>query len=55
MTTIYAQLIHETDRAILIDAGTGEVWLPKSMVQFDHSSASFAMPTWLAKKKNLIG
>lgn len=48
-------LRHETERAYLVDAGTGDpVWLPKSMVEHDESDGVFVMPEWLAIEKGLV-
>jgi hypothetical protein len=44
----------ETDRAILIDNGDQETWLPKSRVEIDRTGDGTAivfLPEWLAKKR----
>jgi hypothetical protein len=47
----------ETQRAILIDNGDQECWLPKSVVEVDRlgdESAIVSVPKWLASRKGLI-
>lgn len=51
----------ETSRAVLINDGHREVWLPKSQVEVDEAGstngelcATVTMPFWLAKSKELI-
>jgi N-acetylglucosamine-6-phosphate deacetylase len=44
----------ETDKAILINDGTKEVWLPKSQVEINREDKEVTMPEWLAKEKELI-
>lgn len=34
--------------------GAREVWLPKSLVEWDADDKTMAMPEWLAKEKELI-
>jgi hypothetical protein len=51
---VAAELRHETDKAFLVFDGTREVWLPKSMVEYDSTDGTFAMPEWLAMDKGLI-
>jgi hypothetical protein len=56
MIEIEAEVIAETDMAILINDGMGEIWLPKS--QLDdwpevYSTGEIVMPEWLAKEKDL--
>jgi hypothetical protein len=48
-------IIHETERAWLIDAGTDDnVWIPKSIGEHDPTDDTIAMPEWLAIEKGLI-
>lgn len=63
---IAAELRYETDKAYLVYDGRSEikkgdtapselrVWLPKSMVEYDSDSKTFAMPEWLALDKGFI-
>lgn len=47
----------ETDKAILLDDGVKEVWLPKSQLEdIDRQKkiAIVTMPEWLAEVKELI-
>ncbi len=44
----------ETDKAILIDDGTKEVWLPKSQIELNREDSIVTMPEWLAMEKELI-
>ncbi len=55
-------VIHETDKGVLIDDGTKQVWLPKAQCEIhvdgrnpDGTDALVAvMPERLAKEKGLI-
>lgn len=47
------ELRHETALAYLVHDGHRDVWLPKSMVEYDGETI-FTMPEWLAQKKELI-
>jgi hypothetical protein len=48
-------IIHETERAWLIDAGTGDhVWIPKSVGEWDETDHTMAMPERWAQEKGLI-
>lgn len=51
-TTIAVNIIHETERGLLVDAGFGETWLPKSQITW--STDTVTLPEWLAKKSGLI-
>ena len=50
--SIEGKMVTETQMAWLVDCGSEEVWLPKSMVSLDDSG-SYTVPVWLAKKKVL--
>ena len=53
LVDVEATLVHETDRAYLIDHGAKEnVWVPKSVVE--HDDGVFTMPRNFAKMKGLI-
>jgi hypothetical protein len=54
LVDIAAELRHETLKAYLIFDGDQEVWVPKSLVEYDKDSKTFTMPEWLAKKMELI-
>ncbi len=58
ITDITAQLLHETEEAILITAdGKTNVWLPKSQVEYEKVKEELyeiQVPVWLAKEKGLI-
>jgi len=41
-------------KAFRFHDGTREVWLPKSLCEWDHDAQTMAMPEWLAKEKELI-
>jgi hypothetical protein len=50
-------VLHETDKAVLVDAGGADpVWLPKSQVEIaaDTTGTTATMPEWLAREKELI-
>jgi hypothetical protein len=51
---IAAELRHETARAYLVHDGRQDVWLPKSLVEYDERDKVFTMPEWLAQDKGLI-
>jgi hypothetical protein len=52
---IVCVIIHETELAWLIDAGTGDnVWIPKSIGEYDPTDGTIAMPEWIAQEKGLI-
>ncbi len=44
---------HETALAYLVHDGHKDVWLPKSLVEYDGQSI-FTMPEWLGKREGLI-
>jgi len=51
------EVVHITDKAILIDEGDEQIWLPKSQIRLEHSSGntySVEIPEWLAMKKGLL-
>jgi hypothetical protein len=56
---VFGIVIHETQKAWLIDAGEREnVWLPKSLVEFDPQPGkpdrgTFTMPVGFATQKGL--
>lgn len=50
---IAGELRHETDLAYLLFDGIIEVWIPKSLVEYD-GHGTFTLPEWLAKQEGLI-
>ena len=44
--------ITETEKAICVDAGTGKVWVPKSMCEFEDGTLTLSES--MAKDKGLI-
>ena len=50
---IDAEIVHETDKAYLLDVGGREVWVPKSQVQ-NNEDGTFTLPEWLAIEKELV-
>lgn len=45
----------ETEKAFLVESGPwNAVWLPKSLVKYDPAQHTFAMPLWLAFRKELV-
>lgn len=52
---IACTIIHQTDAAWLIDAGTDDdVWIPKSVGEYDETTRTMAMPESWAQRKGLI-
>ena len=47
------ELRHETLRAWLVHDGDKDIWLPKSLVEYDGET-TFTMPEWLALREGLI-
>ena len=50
---IAAQKKAETVKAILLNDGKTEAWVPKSQIE-DNKDGTFTMPEWLAKDKEFI-
>ena len=44
---------HETGLAYLVHDGHKDVWIPKSLCEYDGKNI-FTMPEWLAKREGLI-
>ena len=48
---------HETDKAVLVNDGDEDIWLPKSKIDYDEIEAgeecNFLIPEWLAVDKGL--
>jgi hypothetical protein len=51
---IAGELRHETDKAYLLFDGDKEVWIAKSLGEWDEHSKTMQMPEWLAHSKGLI-
>ncbi len=54
LVDIAGVLLNETERAYRLNDGTHVVWLPKSQCEWDPTDGTMAMPSWLAKEKELI-
>lgn len=58
LTDIVGELVHETDKAILLFDGAEKVWLPKAAIEIDRDRADglveVTLPERLAKEKGLI-
>jgi len=54
MIDIACEIKVETDKAVLINDGTKEVWLPKSQIEINREDKEVTMPEWLAIEKELI-
>ena len=52
LVDIAAELVHQTSGAFLINDGSRQVWVPKTLVERDGNT--FTMPARLAKEKRLI-
>ena len=44
---------HETDKAILFDVGGEEVWIAKSLIEYEDDT-TLEIPRWLAEEKGLV-
>ena len=55
---IFGTIIHETDKAILLNDGDREVWLPISQISYSGGGVGddviVEMEEWLAIDKNLV-
>jgi hypothetical protein len=51
---IAGELRHETDKAYLLFDGDKEVWISKSLGEWDSQSKTMQMPEWLALQRGLI-
>lgn len=59
--SIEAALIHETEKAYLIDSGEVDgkgkpigKWVPKSIGEYDKSDGTIQLEEWFASKEGLI-
>jgi hypothetical protein len=54
LVEVAALLVHETEKAVLLDAGGPEkVWVPKSQCE-DNGDGTWSMPERVAREKGLI-
>jgi hypothetical protein len=51
---IAGELRHETDKAYLLFDGDKEVWIAKSLGEWDEQLKTMQMPEWLAHSKGII-
>jgi hypothetical protein len=51
---IAVELRHETDKAYLLFDGDKEVWIAKSLGEWDEHSKTMQMPEWVAMQKGPI-
>ena len=51
---IAGELRHETDKAYLLFDGDKEVWIAKSLGEWDSHSKTMQMPEWVAMEKGLV-
>jgi hypothetical protein len=54
LVEIGCEIRHETDKAFLIFDGDKEVWIPKSIGEWDQDAKTMAMPERWALDKGLI-
>lgn len=51
------KLLVETDKAIRVDDGKTQAWLPKSQIELEHErdgTVTITLPMWLAKEKDFL-
>ena len=53
LVDIEADIVHETDRALLLDDGKRRVWIPKSQIE-NNGDGTFTLSIRLAQEKELI-
>lgn len=51
---IACEILHETEKAFLIFDGDKQVWIPKSVGEWDEDGKTMAMPYKWAHEKGLI-
>lgn len=58
LVDIEVEVIHTTDRVVLVDDGDRRVWLPLAQVEVGpigpRRGATVTMPEWLAIEKELV-
>ncbi len=52
--TIDVDIVHQTEKAYLIDNGSKEAWIPKSIAEYDETDGTMQMPEKFAMEKELI-
>jgi len=51
---IAGELHHKTEKAYLLFDGAKEVWIAKSLSEWNETSKTMQMPEWLALENGLI-
>lgn len=54
--------VHQTDMAVLVQAGDEDIWIPKSQIAEDldwddyekEDDIEFTIPEWLAEEKGMV-
>ena len=52
LVTLEGELLHETDKAMLVSIDGEKTWLPKSMVEYEDGEV--ILPEWLAIERGLF-
>jgi hypothetical protein len=51
----YDKVVHQTDKAVLLEIEGDEFWVPLSTIQNDFEEDGFiTVPYWLADEKGLV-
>lgn len=50
---IRARIERQTEKALLLDTGLRQAWVPKRLVSHDEEAGVFRVPAWLAEEKRL--
>lgn len=53
LVDVAAELLHETEKGLLLFDGDRKEWVPKAKVE-DNGDGTYAMPEWLAQEKEFI-
>jgi hypothetical protein len=54
VTVDFNGVVHETDKAFLLQVGKRQVWFPKSISEFDWKKGEVTVPTYFAEKEDLV-
>jgi hypothetical protein len=54
LVDIEGELLHQTDDAYLFFDGDKEVWLPKSLADWDPDNQTMTIPVWKAEQVGLV-